>query len=135
MKELTTVAVIDGQGIKYREDLGDWSVYELHIDGRCVLEASVNNTDPKLTICVGKPGATWNVVHGAADLKITGPLIETAGYATKGLHEVGGTPTSPGDIKDHIDGISIQNYVLTRVVRLLADVHVPRHGVAGELNN
>lgn len=121
------MAIVDGKGIGYVGDQGTWSVYEVHLDGRAILEASVDNDDPDLAIWVGRPGARAALVSkDVMTQHMTGLPIMTKGRAKKGIHEVGGTPESPGELKDHIDGAVVQMYLFPRLVRLMADIYVPK---------
>lgn len=117
---------MNGSGLVYKEDVGTWSVYQMWFEHRVVFEVTVDNADPELKIYVGKQSATWAKVNDVPAVQATsGELIETKGRAAKGTHEVGGTPDSPGDLKDHIDGMSVQSYVYPRVMFLMAAVFVP----------
>jgi hypothetical protein len=112
---------VNGTGMVYKADEGTWSVYELWYENRVVLEAAVDNADSELKIFVGYPGSSVAQAIGTPDA-----MIATNGIAKKGLHEVGGTEDSPGDLKDHIDGVSVQSYVLPRAIRFMADLYVPK---------
>jgi len=113
-------------GLRYQKDEGSWSVYLMDIDERPVFEVSIDNDDPDLTIYVGRVGARWALVHNISDTGYGVPL-ETNGHATKNTHEVGGTPESPGELKTHIDGVSVQSFVYPRVARILADIFAPKN--------
>ena len=82
----------------------------------------MDNEDPELKIVIGKPNFLAAALAGDGATAV----IVTNGVAQKGLHEVGGTEDSPGDLKDHIDGVSVQKYVLPRVFRFMADLYVPK---------
>lgn len=114
-------------GLRYQKDEGVWSVYVMELDGRPIFEVSVDNADPDLIIYVGRVGARWAQVHEVADADF-GVSLETNGRAAKGMHEVGGSPETPGDIVDHIDGMSVQSYVYPRVARIMADIFIPKNG-------
>lgn len=103
---------MNGTGMAYKADNGTWSVYELWFENRVVFEVAVDNADPELKIWIGKPD----------DVN----MIETKGRAAKGLHEVGGTSETPGDLKDHIDGMSVQSYVLPRALRFMVNLYLPK---------
>lgn len=106
----------EGHGLAYVADFGSWSVYNMWINDRVVFEVSVDNDDPTLAIHV----APKNTTHAHVAF-ITGmDEHKTDGVAFKGTHEVGGTDTSPGDLKDHIDGMSIQKYVYLNLPMLIA---------------
>jgi len=126
-EELSAVAKDgNGTGLVYRVDEKTWSVYDMWFEDRVIFEVAVNNTDPELKIYVGRLAATWAMVHDLDDDEMSfGDLIETKGRAKRGTHEVGGTPVSPGEIKDHIDGATIQSYVYPRLLFLMAAVYVP----------
>jgi hypothetical protein len=116
------VAVINGNGMKYVTDVNTTSTYEVYLDGRVIMEVGVDNTDPDLKIFIGKPGTYLQ--HS-----LTGDAsgwVVTQGTATKGVHEVGGSPSSPGTLKDHVDGMTLQMFVLPNALRLLADLYIPR---------
>jgi len=121
------MAIVNGEGIGYVEDVKTWSVYHVVTGGRPILEISVNNEDPELKIWVGRPNSRRaDVENDIMSLTMLGAPIVTKGVATSGTHEVGGSDVSPGELKDHIDGISVYQYVLPRLIWLLADVYVPK---------
>ena len=114
----------ESSGLRYQTDEGTWSVYVMEIGGRPVFEVSVDNEDSDLKIYVGKIGARWAQINELTDAGF-GVSLETNGRAQRGTHEVGGTPEAPGELKDHIDGTSVQTYVYPRVARIMADLFVP----------
>lgn len=117
------MAVVNGTGIKYREDLGSLSVYEVWLYDRIVIEAVVDNEDPELKIWVGKPGAALS----AHVVGMENALTETGGRAKKGMHVVGGGPeTAPDGFHEHVDGITVQTYIAPRVARFVVDFYVPK---------
>lgn len=120
------MAIKNGEGIGYIQDVGTWSVYHIMMKGREVLEISVDNEDPDLKIWVGRPGSREAAVTNSEILlSMLGAPIVTKGRAKKELHEVGGSDTTPGELKDHIDGMTVYGYVITRLPVLMADVYVP----------
>lgn len=115
------MAIHNGSGLGYKGDIQTYSVYELHVDGKVVLEAAVDNSDPELKIFIGKHGATFAQVQVGE----TGHLIETKGRAQKSIHEVGGADGEvPNGIHDHIDGTTIQTYVYPRAINFIVQLHV-----------
>lgn len=106
-------------GLRYHEDLGTWSVYVMDVAGRPVFEVAVDNADPELKIHIGKPAATF----GKVQLGTVGTLTETSGRAKRNKYEVSDTP---GEFTEHISSTSVQAYVYPRVLRIMADVYVPK---------
>jgi hypothetical protein len=126
------MAIVDGEGIGYVGDVGTWSRYLVMIGNRAVLELSVDNADPELKIWVGRPGSRQALLSGSEiEQTMVGLPIETKGRAKRGPHEVGGSDTSPGDLKDHIDGMTVYSYVLPRLFRFMADIYVPKSEIDG----
>lgn len=101
-----------GNGLAYTSDRDNVSIYAMMMDHRVVFYVTVDNEDAELKIRVHTHD--WNYGY------------ETNGKAIKGVHEVGGTHDTPGDLKDHIDGMSIQNYVYPRLPIILANLYVPK---------
>lgn len=121
------MAIYKGEGIGYVHDLTSWSIYEVHTGGRSILEISIDNDDPELIIYVGRPGARKaDITDSVIEQEMVGLPVKTNGRAKKYEHEVGGTPESPGDLKVHIDGITVYRYILPRIVRFLADIYIPK---------
>lgn len=116
-----------GTGMVYRGDEKTWSVYDMHLDGRVIFEAAIDNTDPELKIYVGRCGATfgkvWEIDKSVTDF---GDLTVTKGRAKRSVHPVGGAPGQvPDGLHDHIDGATVQSYVYPRLTFLLAAIFVP----------
>lgn len=128
------MAVIDGNGLKYRGDTPTmWvtdafenvestrSTYEMWLAGRLVLLASVVNGDPKLTIQLGLP-----------DADVTDKWHLSEGHAIKGIHSVpakdGGDV--PDGLSEHVDGVSVQAYVYPMLPLILVKMY--NLGVAHE---
>lgn len=118
------MAIVNGTGMAYMHDIPEkWydenadgivdttrSVYEMRIAGRRVLLVSVVNADSSLLIQIGKPDAEktymWNV---------------TTCSAAKGLHEISSSDGNvvPDGVANHIDGISVQNYIYPNILTIL----------------
>jgi hypothetical protein len=121
------MAIVNGEGIGYVQDIDTWSVYQIWTDNRPILEMSVDNDDPDLKIFVGKPGSRLAAVsEDEMSQLVVGLPIVTDGRAHKSTHEVGGTSNSPGELKDHIDGMTVYQYVVAHLVPIFADVYVPK---------
>lgn len=117
------MAVIDGTGIKYREDLGSLSVYEVWMFDRLVIEVVVDNDDVDLKIWVGKPGAAVF----AHTVGLDAAMRETGGRAQKSMHIVGGGEgVAPDGVHEHIDGVTVQSYVAPRIARFVVEFYVPK---------
>lgn len=91
------------------------SVYQMWVNDVVVFLVSVVNADPHLQIFIGRP-----------DAEDTGVWHGSVGQAFRGTHEVGGTPTSPGDLVEHVDGVSVQRYVYPRIPQILTHMYVPK---------
>lgn len=98
---------IMGNGLAYDQDVDGKSIYILWIENKIAFSVVVDNADPELKIVITGNGKT----------------LETNGRAGKGMHEVGGSDTSPGDLKDHIDGMSIQMYIYPRIMHFIAELY------------
>lgn len=91
------------------------SVYQMWVNDVVVFLVSVVNADPHLQIFIGRP-----------DAEDTGAWHGSVGQAFKSTHEVGGTSTSPGDLVEHVDGVSVQRYVYPRTSQILTHMYVPK---------
>jgi hypothetical protein len=121
------VAVIHGNGLKYREDISaQWitpegvtettrSIYELWVADRIVALVSVVNTDPELRIQIGKP-----------DADETGDWHVSEGRAEKNLHPIFDENGIPEGLHEHVDGVTVQRYVYPRMAAILANMYVPK---------
>jgi hypothetical protein len=122
------MAKIDGNGLAYWHDIPETilvedgvkettrSVYRMWCMDRVAFLVSVINDDPELIIYVGLP-----------DAEKTNAWLATDDRASRGLHEVGGTPESPGELKDHVDGMTLQRVVYLGYPVLLTLLYVPEH--------
>lgn len=132
-----------GDGLRYREDQGTKSIYEMVIKNRPVLEIVVDNADEDLVIHVAKPGTVFSMATGLSLDGEPNVLVPTQGRARRGKHikpemqdlveKFDGTAEEfinlhPDAIVEHIDGMSVYSYVIPRVIYLLADVFVPING-------
>lgn len=120
------MAVIDGTGMKYRGDVpARWlsdsgvtdttrSVYEMWVGHRLVFLVSVVNDDPALGIQTGKP-----------DADVTNQWYYSDGQAYKSLHELPATGEDdiPDGLVEHVDGVSLQQYVYTRLPLILVKMY------------
>lgn len=125
---------INGTGLTYRNDVkAVWldddgtpssttrSVYQMWIADRVVFLVSVLNADPFLQIQLGKP-----------DVENGGKWYLSDGQAKRGLHVVPASDGGevPDGLLEHIDGISIQEYVYPRTLMILVKMY--DLGVVGE---
>lgn len=122
------MAKVNGNGLVYWRDMPGKmatengvadvirSVYQMWLDNRVAFLVSIANEDPNLRIWVGRPNAFQ-----------TGDWMFTKGRTVKQLHEVGGTPESPGELKEHVDGAVIQQFIYPRLLELLVRLYVPEN--------
>lgn len=123
------MAINNGNGLAYKNDVQTWSVYELHVSGVVVLEAAIDNSDPELKIFVGRRGATFAQVQ----LGLEGQLFETKGRAQNWVHAVGGDETTaPDAIVQQIDGYTVQRYIYPRALRFVTQLYVAQLTVPEE---
>lgn len=121
------MAKIDGTGMVYRNDVpAKWisddntmvsttrSVYEMWVADRLVFLASTINADPFLQIQLGKP-----------DVENSGTWYLSDGQARKSMHIAPSTDGSevPDGFDEHIDGISMQEYVYPRILLILVKMY------------
>lgn len=133
----------NGNGLRYRDNQGKYSVYELVVQHRPVVEIVVDNDDSDLKIYVAKPGTVFSLVTGLSLDDGAPKLLETKGRARRGKHvkpefksvaeKFEGSSaefinTYPDAIMEHIDGMSVYEFVGPRMLYILADVFVPKDG-------
>lgn len=94
-----------GNGLKYKCDEGDFSIYEMYVRQHCVFEAVVDNSDPMLFIKIRKPGDN------------------STAFPTRGQAQKGG---------GQIDGLSVQTFIYSRLPEMLFDLYI-LDGLVGEV--
>ena len=100
-----------GSGLVYQTDEGTLSIYDMYVKNQVVFHVVVDNADPKLTIQIAKPGETTRTM--------------TRGRATKYEFIVRDEDGDARGIGIRVDSASIQSYVYSRLVEILAKLYVP----------
>lgn len=114
-----TNTAIKPTGLSYIGDEGAISVYRLQLDGLHLLDVLVDNAttiDPEVAEATGvklkdETATLHPIAVATPDRKA---VLPTNGYGAKYAHIENEGVSAP-----HIDGISVQQYVMPRVVRLL----------------
>lgn len=99
---------------RYVADEGNFSRYRFSVNGTDVVDALIDNSDPRLEINVVKS-------HGALTER-----VGTNGVARRSAHELPSTDGSgiPDGLSVHIDGLSVYSYVVPRLLRIITALHV-----------
>src|SRR5689334_23051160 len=116
-----------GNGLRYAENVGTFSVYEMFLNHRPAFEVVIDNDDPELVIHTARVGTGVALKEGVPAKSV---LNVTKGRAKISLHEgtselIDGIPV-PSGVDVHINGRTVQRYVYPRTPFLLADLYIPR---------
>lgn len=121
--------VVKPQGVSYvgnEHAAGvEWSRYTVFIEGRRVFDAVVNLADDaseaaaKTGLAAPDGMALRHIAIVKVDAEIAGNAMPTKGFAAQGPH------FSAGGVYDHVDGKTVEQYVMPRAGVFLARLFVP----------